>query len=347
MVIVLLGTWAQPASAHVGGMGTTPWDYATTVSGVVPPVPGLSLQVHEGGNWLVLTDLTGREVVVLGYLGEPYLRVGPSGAFENRNSPSLYLAQAGSGASSAPAVPPKGAPAAWLRIGSGPSLGWHDHRVHWADPLPPPEVVRDPSVAHVVIPDWHIPLLWNGRTVVVSGDVLWKPGPSPWPWFGMVAGTAAAIVVLGWSSRRTRWMVGVAIVVGTAADVIWVADRWQASYVSVSSKLDGLLAVLGAVVFGWAALALMARRGSGRGMSVAVITGVCLVCDVLPENGVWRFSDVPTSLSADAVRVLALVTLSCAIGLVVLGWHRSVWLPAPDPERSGSGPRERAPAVPA
>ena len=83
LVSVCLSLWSTPASAHVSGMGVTPSDYETTVDGTVPSVPGLRLQVYEGGNWIVLTNSTRHEVTVLGYLGEPYLRVGPSGSFEN------------------------------------------------------------------------------------------------------------------------------------------------------------------------------------------------------------------------------------------------------------------------
>ena len=76
LVSVCLSLWSAPASAHVSGMGVTPSDYETTVNGTMPSVPGLRLQVYEGGNWIVLTNSTRHEVTVLGYLGEPYLACG-------------------------------------------------------------------------------------------------------------------------------------------------------------------------------------------------------------------------------------------------------------------------------
>src|ERR1035441_3724017 len=80
---------AQPASAHtVSGVGATNWK--TTLIGVSPAVPGLTVHVVDTGSDLQVSN-SGREVVVLGYQGEPYLRVGPAGVFENMQSPSTYL----------------------------------------------------------------------------------------------------------------------------------------------------------------------------------------------------------------------------------------------------------------
>lgn len=188
-------------------------------------------------------------------------------------------------------------------------------------------------MSHVVIPDWHIRLLVNGRGATVTGDVLWSPGPAPWPWLGAIALLAAAIGVLGWSSRRSRAVAVTAILAGVGADLIWGIDRWQASYLSSLSKLTSLFALAGALVFGTLASVLMTREGKGRGMLTTVFVGICLIGDVLPFNAVWRDSDVPTTLSAMAVRILVTVVLSCGIGLVVVGWHQAVTSIEPGPSR--------------
>ena len=86
-ITVLIGLiWllalAQQASAHtVSGVGATNWK--TTLIGIDPSPPGLSVRVVDTGSDLEVSN-TGPEVIVLGYQGEPYLRVGPGGVSENR-----------------------------------------------------------------------------------------------------------------------------------------------------------------------------------------------------------------------------------------------------------------------
>ena len=65
------------------------------------------------------------DVVILGYSGEPYLRVGAAGAFENVRSPAVYLNATRNGgippSSADPSAPPE-----WRRIGvrGGPRSSW-------------------------------------------------------------------------------------------------------------------------------------------------------------------------------------------------------------------------------
>src|SRR4051794_32439952 len=107
---------AQPASAHtVSGVGATNWK--TTLIGVSPATPGLSVKVVDTGSDLQVSN-TGPEIVVLGYQGEPYLRVGPGGVFENRQSPSTYLNCSRQGCPTPPGLDPTGPPE-WRQISSG------------------------------------------------------------------------------------------------------------------------------------------------------------------------------------------------------------------------------------
>ena len=79
---VLGGLAAGPASAHtVGGSGAS--DYMTTVGPLTPAVPGLALTVVENGAKLQIENHSGADVVVDGYVGEPYLKVGPGGTYTN------------------------------------------------------------------------------------------------------------------------------------------------------------------------------------------------------------------------------------------------------------------------
>ena len=68
---------APPAGASHPLGGTEPSNYQTRVLGVRPAVEGVSVEVVDGGTRLRLHNGSGREVVVLGYQAEPWLRVGP------------------------------------------------------------------------------------------------------------------------------------------------------------------------------------------------------------------------------------------------------------------------------
>jgi hypothetical protein len=68
---------APPAGASHSLGGTEPSNYQTRVLGVRPAVEGVSVEVVDGGTRLRLHNGSGREVVVLGYQSEPWLRVGP------------------------------------------------------------------------------------------------------------------------------------------------------------------------------------------------------------------------------------------------------------------------------
>ena len=68
------------------------FEYRSTITTVTPSVPGLSLEVLEFADRLLLTNHTGKTVTIYGYQGEPYARVLANGtAEENTRSPATYL----------------------------------------------------------------------------------------------------------------------------------------------------------------------------------------------------------------------------------------------------------------
>jgi hypothetical protein len=190
---VLVGATAGPAAAHVIGGGAEPSDYRTGVRGIEPAVPGLQARTVASGDRLELVNGTGQEVLVLGYRLEPYLRVGPNGAFENRRSPSAYANRFATAPASIPAEFDAAAAPQWRRIGDRPRVAWRDHRARWSGP-DPQAVTAARGRRHVVTPNWQIPLRLGERTLLLEGDVTWVPGPSPWPW-ALVA--AAVLALLG------------------------------------------------------------------------------------------------------------------------------------------------------
>jgi hypothetical protein len=181
LTALLLGGVATPAHAH--GRGSD----ATNMRSVIreaPEIAGVEWRIHGGDELLELRNTSGREIVVLGYEqpeGRPYLRVGPDGVFENRNSEATYINRDRQGVVDLPAGIDASAPPDWARISDGPSAIWHDHRMHYMG-VGIPLAVTDPSVETTIIERWEVPFVIDGETYVVAGDLTWIPGTSPVPW---------------------------------------------------------------------------------------------------------------------------------------------------------------------
>ena len=194
-----------PASAAVPGISTTEsgspindqgsnYDYRSNITSVTPSVPGLSVQVLEFADRLLLTNHTGRTVTIYGYQSEPYARVLASGTAEqNVRSPATYLNASFYGNVTVPPSADPSAPAQWTVVDRVGQFEWHDHRIHWASPLLPPQV-KDKS-RRTLIFDWRVPIEVGTRKGAIAGQLFWTPESSKAPVAAIVLG--ALIVVAG------------------------------------------------------------------------------------------------------------------------------------------------------
>jgi hypothetical protein len=194
------------ALAHGPGEKAVP-GYSSKVLSISPAMPGLQASVEDGDEELELVNSTGKTILVYGYAHEPYLRIGPNGIFENRLSPATYLNQDRFGKTKLPAhVSPKAAPQ-WRRVASGTTYSWHDHRIHWMSPIPPPAVQKDKGKPSHIF-DWKVQATADGKPIAISGTLDWVPPAGK----GMSAtvkaligvGAAAALAVLAFLGVRLR-----------------------------------------------------------------------------------------------------------------------------------------------
>src|SRR5438552_3023202 len=166
--MVVAGTTA-PADAHTVA-GVQPTNYRSEIVAVTPSVAGLHLRLLDLGRRIELVNRTSTEVVVLGYQGEPFLRVGPAGVFENRRSPSLYQNRPlpfGASTTTLPRQADAAAAPTWHRISSGQVVRWRDRRTRWEGKAP--DVVRATrGRTRVVVTSWTIGLRRGGRPVLVD-----------------------------------------------------------------------------------------------------------------------------------------------------------------------------------
>src|SRR6266540_3316028 len=155
---------AGPASAHAVGGGPTASNYRTSVRGIEPAIPGVSVRVVDGGNQLELTNRGSQEVTLLGYENEPYLRVGPSGVFENEHSPSTFSNRSTTAPKQIPAEFSADAQPDWRRVSSQPVAVFHDHRAHWSGAEP-----DVPALARSQLPSGLDPMLTRAAISATLG----------------------------------------------------------------------------------------------------------------------------------------------------------------------------------
>jgi MYXO-CTERM domain-containing protein len=209
-------TLSPAAAAHPRAEGYAR-GFQSKVLSVRPEVAGLAVSVVDGDDRLRIENESGTDLVVLGYDGEPYLRIGAAGVFRNERSPAAYLNR---DRFARVAVPLRADPAAkpvWRRVSPRPVWQWHDHRIQWMGAGPPVEVREQPRKTHAIF-DWQVPTRFGGRAQTVSGRLDYVPpdegGASPVV-IALVAITgAAAVLGLGLLLVRLRRREGAAAHVG-------------------------------------------------------------------------------------------------------------------------------------
>jgi hypothetical protein len=170
------------------------YEYRSNITSVNPDVPGLSLQVLEFADRLVLTNHTGQTVTIFGYSGEPYARVLANGTAEqNVRSPATYLNTNFYADVTVPPSANASAPPQWAVVDRTGQFEWHDHRIHWMSPVVPPQV-KDKSKRTLIF-NWQVPIEVGTRKGTIDGQLFWTPENSKAS--PVVIALGGAIVVFG------------------------------------------------------------------------------------------------------------------------------------------------------
>jgi hypothetical protein len=175
LAAVALAAVLLPPGA-VAHYGTGKLGYRSTIRGLKPPMRGLKLKILYGDDQVWLDNLSGKTVIVDGYGGEPYLRFGPDGIYVNVNSPAGYLNQDRYARSKVPKSATAKARPNWQKLAGGEVWAWHDHRIHYMNPIPPKPIQDAPRKPHHVF-NWRVPLTANGKRVFITGSLDYRPPP--------------------------------------------------------------------------------------------------------------------------------------------------------------------------
>lgn len=180
------------------------YEYRSNITAITPSVPGLSIEVLEFADRLLLRNHTGRTVTIYGYEGEPYARVLANGTAEqNVRAPATYLNTNFYADVVVPPIASASAPPKWEVVDRTGEFEWHDHRIHWMSPVPPATVKNKGK--RTLIFDWRVPIMVGTSKGAINGQLFWMPESSKAP---------LAVIILG-----------VVIVVAGLAFVLFVRRR--------------------------------------------------------------------------------------------------------------------------
>jgi hypothetical protein len=161
------------AAAHPRAKGYAR-GFQSKILSVQPEVAGLSVSVVDLDDRLRIANESGRELVVLGYEREPYLRIGPSGVYRNQRSPASYLNRDRFARVPVPLAADPRAKPVWRRVSGQPVWQWHDHRIQWMGEAPPAKVAAAPRENHAIFA-WQVPARLEQRALVVNGRLDYVP----------------------------------------------------------------------------------------------------------------------------------------------------------------------------
>jgi len=163
---------APVALAHEGSP-----NFLSQVNNVTPAGAGITVEVLNRDDRLLLRNDSGEDVVVEGYSKEPYVRLDADGTvLVNENSEAFYINEERDGQVDVPdGVDSKGEPR-WKEVSKTGTYEWHDHRMHWMSEGDP-EQVEDKDVRTKVF-DWKVPLTVDGRQGAIAGTLFWTPTDS-------------------------------------------------------------------------------------------------------------------------------------------------------------------------
>jgi hypothetical protein len=198
--------FTQESGNPINDQGAS-YHYRTYITSITPKVPGLSVEVLEFADRLLVRNDTGQTVTVYGYSGEPYARLLPDGAAEqNARSPAVYLNTNFYANVTVPASASATAPARWTAIDRTGTFEWHDHRIHWMSPVTPPQV-KDTGKRTKIF-GWSVPIKVGSQAGAIDGELFWVPESSTVPAGAIGAGVAivvaGALLVIVVRRRRRR-----------------------------------------------------------------------------------------------------------------------------------------------
>jgi len=287
LIAVAIVALAAPASAgaHLR-TGRSAVDFR---GAVLPSSAPVRARVYLADLALRLELVGSHRVVVLGYLGEPFIRLDPRGVFVNVASPTA------AGTKLAAPHPRLHGPR-WHQDWDHPIGIWHDARVRAAEKSG----------------RWRIPLLVDGRRTVLAGTVERVDAPAWWPWVAIGAAFAAATAL----GLRRRAFAAVAL--GLLAAVATLLSATGFGLASTGTQGAWIEAANEAVIALVAAVVIV--RGSTNVKALAGgFLGLLGLAAGLTKFPVLLHGIVLSALPGNVERLAVVVAIAAGAGAATLG----------------------------
>jgi hypothetical protein len=180
------------AGAHGGNV-----KFRSQFESLSPAVEGVSVEVLNYDDRLLLVNRSGKTVAITGYEGEPYARLRADGTVDvNRRSPTHYLNEERYGGTPVPKSADPKAPPQWQTVARNGRFEWHDHRIHWMSKDTVPPQVKDQDKRTKVF-DWRVPITVGSQRGSLVGTLFWQPAASSGvPAIAVIALVALALATL-------------------------------------------------------------------------------------------------------------------------------------------------------
>jgi hypothetical protein len=287
LLVIAVVALAAPgtANAHLR-TGRSAVDFRATV---LPSSEPLRARVYLADLALNLTLVGSHRVIVLGYLGEPFIRLDPAGVFVNVASPTAAGTKLAS-------PHQRSSRSLWHQDWNRPIAVWHDARVRAGE-----KTGR-----------WRIPMLVDGRRTFLAGTVERVAAPAWWPWLAIGAAFAA---VTGLGLRRRTFAAASLGAVAAGAMVLSAADFALASTATqgawIEAANEAVFALVGACVV---------VRGSNNAKALAGgFLGLLGLAAGLTKLPVLFHGIVLSALPGGIARLAVVVAIAAGAGAATLG----------------------------
>lgn len=290
-------------ATSAGALTVRPTDWKSSVTSISPNNENISIDVIEGGEALRLTAQPGHRVGILGYQGEPYLRLTDDGRVQaNLRSPTWWANLDGTGTGRVPDDATPEAEPEWSTIATGDSVLWHDHRTHAMQGVTEER-------------DWTLLLSVDDQPIEVRGRLSRLPSHSPLPEFVLAVVCAAIVVALGF---KQAWSASLgATMVASALALLVAVGSWTATPSGFSHPLPTVLTALASVAL--ALVSVILRHSTRRRRLLATsATLAFLAWWVALMYPAITSAFVPSSLPEVVVRLSIALVAGAVVGVAIV-----------------------------